>query len=291
MHPIARPRRSVLYMPGSNPRALEKALGLAADGLILDLEDAVAPDQKPAARANVVTAARGGFGPREVLIRVNALSTPWGREDLAAVATAGADGVLLPKVESVAEVREAHALLAAAGAPAGLPIWCMVETPLGVLRVAEVAAEPAVAGLVLGTSDLAKDLRCAHTPDRLPFLTAFGLTLLAGRAHGLAVLDGVHLDLADDAGLRAACQQGRDLGFDGKTLIHPKQLEAANALFAPTDAEVAHAHRIIEAHGQAVAEGRGVVLLDGRLVENLHVETAQRVLETHRRIQLLSAAA
>ncbi len=280
MHPTTRPRRSVLYMPGSNPRALEKARTLAADGLILDIEDAVAPDQKAAARDNVVAASRQGYGRREVLIRVNGLGTPWGLADLHAAANANADGVLLPKVETVEELRTASAALDAGGAPPTLPLWCMIETPLGVIRASELAAEPRVAGLVMGTSDLAKELRCAHTPGREPFFTAFGATILAGRAYGLAVLDGVHLDLEDAAGLEAACRQGRDFGFDGKTLIHPKQLEAANAVFAPAEAELAHAERVIAAFAEAEAQGRGVVLLDGRLVENLHVAVARRLLET-----------
>jgi citrate lyase subunit beta/citryl-CoA lyase len=273
-----RPRRSILYMPGSNARALEKAKSLPADGLILDLEDAVAPDAKVSARDQVRAAIQaGGYGPREVIVRVNGLATPWGHADLEAAATAGADAVLLPKVESADAVRQALAVLDGAGGPADLPLWCMMETPRAMLRAEEIAsASPRVAGLVMGTSDLAKELHAAHTALRLPMITALGLCLLAARAHGLATLDGVFLDLQDEEGFDAACRQGAELGFDGKTLIHPKQIEAANGAFAPVEEEIARARRIIEAHEQAGREGKGVVVVDGRLVENLHVAEARR---------------
>ena len=273
-----RPRRSVLFMPGSNARAREKARTLPADAVILDLEDAVAPDAKEAARAQVLAALRaGGYGHRETVVRVTALGTPWGYADLAAAATSGADAVLVPKVEGAEAVRQSLAVLDAAGAPGDLPLWCMMETPRGTLRAEEIAAaSPRVACLVMGTSDLAKELNAAHTPLRLPLLTALGLCLLAAKAHGLAILDGVHLDLQDDEGFRQACLQGAELGFDGKTLIHPRQIGPANAAFAPSEAEVAHARRIIEAHAAAAREGRGVVVVDGRLVENLHVADARR---------------
>ena len=287
-----RPRRSVLYMPGSNPRALAKARTLAADGLILDLEDAVAPDAKEEARRLVGAAlAEGGYGGRELLLRVNGLATPWGQADLAAAATAGADAVLIPKVESADMVRQVEAALVAAGAPDSLALWCMIETPRGVLRVAEIAeATPRLAGLVMGTSDLAKDLHCAHTPDRQPMVTALGLTLLAARANGLAALDGVHLDLDDELGFEAACHQGRDFGFDGKTLIHPKTIAAANRVFAPSPLELDWSRRIIAAHAEAQAEGRGVVVVDGRLVEQLHVDNARRLVDLAARIGELDAA-
>ena len=274
-----RPRRSVLYMPGANTRALEKARGLAADALILDLEDAVAPDAKPAARANIAAAiAAGGYGKRELVLRVNALGTPWGYEDLAAASRMRLDAVLLPKVESADGVRQAEAVLAAAGAPPDLALWCMMETPLGMLHAEEIAgSSPRVACLVMGTSDLAKDLHARHTRERLPMLTALGLCLLAARAFRLAVLDGVHLDLADDEGFPASCRQGRELGFDGKTLIHPKQIEAANAAFAPDAGEVEWSRRIIAAHEEAERAGKGIVLVDGKLIENLHVEDARRI--------------
>jgi citrate lyase subunit beta/citryl-CoA lyase len=271
-------RRSVLFMPASNARALDKARTLPADALIFDLEDAVSPDAKPEARRMAVAAAHaGGYAPREVVIRVNALDTPWGRDDLAAAADSSADAILLPKVESAAAVREALSALDAAGAPAGLALWCMLETPRGVLRAEAIAAGPRVAALVMGTSDLTKDLRARHTLDRLPLVTSLGLCVLAARAHGRAALDGVHLDLDDEAGFLAACRQAAAMGFDGKTLIHPRTIAGANEAFAPGPDEVARARRIIDAHADAVARGRGVVVVDGRLVENLHVEEARRV--------------
>lgn len=279
MAATARPRRSVLYMPGSNARALEKGRTLPADGLILDLEDAVAPDAKASARTTIREAiAAGGYGGRELVVRTNGLNTAWGYDDLVMAASSGADAVLLPKVESADMVRQAEAVLRANGSPDGQTIWCMMETPLGMLNAKEIAgASPKLGGLVMGTSDLAKDLHAAHTRDRLPMITSLGLCLLAARAHGLAILDGVHLDLNDDEGFAASCRQGRELGFDGKTLIHPKTIAACNEAFAPDPDEIAFAHRIIDAHAAASAEGKGVVLVDGKLVENLHVENAKRV--------------
>lgn len=274
-----RPRRSVLFMPASNARALEKARSLPADGLIFDLEDAVAPDAKRAAREGVARAlAAGNYGTRETMVRVNGLATAWGHADLVAAAGMPIDAVVLPKVESADTVRQAEAVLVQAGAPEHLAIWCMIETPRGVLRVEEIAsASLRIGGLVMGTADLTKDLRARHTPERLPLLTSFGLCLLAARACGLTILDGVHLDLADDAGFLAACRQARELGFDGKTLIHPKTIAAANAVFAPALEEVAWARRIIAAHAEAVVAGKGLVLVDGRLIENLHVQDAHRI--------------
>jgi citrate lyase subunit beta/citryl-CoA lyase len=278
MAPV-RPRRSALYVPGSNARALAKARGLPADVLLIDLEDAVAPSAKEEARRAVLEdLARGGHGPAERVVRVNGLSTPWGEADLAAAARSGADAVLLPKVEGAAGVREAERRLAGAGAPPGLAIWAMVETPRGVLGAPEIAgASPRLACLVAGTSDLVKDLGARHTPGRVEVLTALSLVVLAARAHGLAALDGVHLDLEDDAGFAAACAQGRDLGFDGKTLVHPRTIEAANRAFSPEPAEVDRARRVIAAHAEAERAGRGVVVVDGRLVEALHVEAARRL--------------
>ncbi|HEX7489046.1 MAG TPA: CoA ester lyase [Anaeromyxobacteraceae bacterium] len=272
------PRRSALYLPGSNPRALDKARGLPADVLVFDLEDAVAPAAKEAARASVLASlAAGGFGRRERVLRVNGAGTAWSAGDLAAAARSGADAVLLPKVESAGAVREAARMLENAGAPEGLVLWCMIETPRGVLAAAEIAgASPHLACLVMGTSDLVKDLGARHTPGRAEVLTSLGLVLLAARAHGLAALDGVHLDLDDAAGFEAACRQGRDLGFDGKTLIHPRTLEVANRIFAPGEGELAEARRIVAAHAAAEAAGQGVVVVDGRLVERLHVEAARR---------------
>ena len=275
-----RPRRSVLFMPASNPRALEKARALPADGLIFDLEDAVAPEAKETARTAVAAALTiGGYAPRELVVRVNPLDTVWGHADLATAATLPIDAVLVPKVENAERVRLTIDLLDVLGAPPELSVWCMIETPLGVLAAAEIAsASPRVGALVLGTSDLAKDLHAQPTRDRLPLMTALGLVLLAGRAHGRAILDGVHLDLADAEGFYAACRQGRDLGFDGKTLIHPDQIAPANAAFAPSAEEVARARRLIVAYAEADAVGKGAIRFEGRLVEVLHADEARRTI-------------
>jgi len=274
-----RPRRSALYVPGSNARALAKAGTLPADVLIVDLEDAVAPGAKEEARRAAVEAIRRGLGRAEVVLRVNALDTPWGAADLAAAAGSGADAVLLPKVEGADAVREAGRRLDAEGAPASMSLWAMVETPRGVLHAEAVASSsPRLACLVAGTSDLTRDLRARHTPGRSEVLTSLSLLVLAARASGLAALDGVHLDLDDEAGFVAACRQGRDLGFDGKTLIHPRTVLAANLEFTPGDGELALAGRIIVAHAAAQAAGQGVVVVDGRLVEGLHVAEARRLL-------------
>lgn len=275
-----RPRRSALYMPGANARALEKARALDADVLILDLEDAVAPARKSEARRLVVAAlARGGHGHRERVVRINGSGSPWEAEDLSAVASSGADAVLLPKVEDAATVRGVEAALVACHAPPALSIWAMIETPRGVLRAAEIAgASPRLGGLVAGTSDLVKDLGARHTAGRAEVLTALSLIVLAARAHGLACLDGVHLHLDDEAGFEAACVQGRDLGFDGKTLIHPRTIATANRVFGPSPAELDQARRIMVAHAEAESFGQGVVVVDGRLVEALHVAAARRLL-------------
>ncbi len=274
-----RPRRSVLYVPGSSPRSLAKARTLPCDGLILDLEDSVAPEAKETARAAVVAAlAEGGFAPREVLVRVNARGTEWFGADVPALARTRADGLVLPKVESAQDVLAATALLADSGAPPGLALWLTIETPRGVLASADLAgAHPNVAGLVAGTSDLAKELRARHVPGREPLLHALSAIVLAARAHGLAALDGVHLALDDENGFAAACRQGRDLGFDGKTLIHPRTIEAANRLFAPDPEEVEAARRLLATWRAARAAGSGVTVLDGRLVEELHALEAERL--------------
>lgn len=286
-----RPRRSVLYMPGSNSRALEKARTLAADGLIFDLEDAVAPEAKQGARQQVVETVRaGGYGKRELIVRVNSLSTPWGRDDLVAVAACGADAILLPKVESDDLIRQVLEILSDHGAPEHLAIWCMLETPRGILRAEAIAtASPRVAALVMGTSDLTKELHASTTPDRLPLLPSLGLCLLVGRAYGLAVLDGVHLNLEDEAGFADACRQAAEMGFDGKTLIHPKTLATANEVFAPSPDDVAWSRRIITAHANATAQGQGIVVVDGQLIENLHVENARRVVQLAETIAALEA--
>ena len=271
-----RPRRSVLYMPASNARALEKARELPADALILDLEDAVAPNAKAMAREQAVAAMEhGGYGPREVVIRINGSGSPWHADDLAAAAASKADAVLLPKAEGAGQVRAAAAAL-----PDGMDLWCMIETPLAILRAEEIAAaSPNTTCLVMGTSDLATDLGALHTPHREPFATALSLCLLAARAYGLAALDGVYLDLKDDPGFAAACRQGRQFGFDGKTLIHPRQVAAANKIFAPSDDDIAEADIIVTAFEQAQAAGKGVVVVNGQLVENLHVAAARRLLD------------
>lgn len=289
---IARPRRSMLYMPGANARALEKAKTLPADSLILDLEDAVAPDAKELARKQVIAAVKaGGYGRRELVIRMNSLDTGWGHEDVLALANAGAHAILIAKVESGAQVQHVEALLAEYKAPDDLALMAMIETPMGVLNAAEIArATPRMICLVMGTSDLAKDLHAGHTRERLPMLTSLGLCLLAARANRIAIVDGVHLDLADDEGFAHACRQGRELGFDGKTLIHPKQVDAANTAFAPSADEVAWSQKIIAAHAEAEAKGEGVVLVEGKLIENLHVENAHRLVALAARIAELGGA-
>lgn len=287
-----RPRRSLLFMPGSNARALVKARELAADGLIFDLEDAVAPAAKSEARAAVCAAlSAGGYGRRELIVRVNGLDTPWGRDDLAAVARCGGDAVLLPKVENGAIVRRTLDLLQEFGAPDDLEVWCMLETPRGVLRAEEIAsASTRVAALVMGTSDLTKELRARHTADRRPLLASLSHCLLVARAYGLTALDGVHLDLHDEAGFAAACRQGVELGFDGKTLIHPKTIAVANSLFAPDAAALASARKIISVHAAAMERGEGVAVVDGQLIENLHVDEARRLVALAAAISVLEAA-
>lgn len=292
MSNTARPRRSVLYMPGSNARALDKARTLPADGLILDLEDAVAPDSKELARKQVCEAvAAGGFGLRETIIRVNALSTRWGYEDIAMAAKSGADALLLPKVESADAIRHMEAIMRANGAPQSMKIWAMMETPRSVLESQRIAESTSrMECLVMGTSDLAKELDCAHTHERLPFMVSLGLCLLAARAAGLTILDGVYLDLNDETGFEFACRQGQDLGFDGKTLIHPKQVGPCNKVFTPKPEDVAWSRRIIEAHTAAAARGEGVVVVEGKLVENLHVESAHRVVDMAEAIAKMEAS-
>jgi citrate lyase subunit beta/citryl-CoA lyase len=268
-------------MPGSNSRALEKGCELAADGLILDLEDAVAPDAKELARDQVSSAIRkGGFKNREVIVRVNGLDTPWGLDDLKAVAKMGANAVLLPKVESALFIQEVEKIIVSAGAPNNLKIWCMMETPLGILHSEEIAyASDKVQALVMGTSDLAKDLHSSHTPDRLAFITSISLCILAARAAGISVLDGVYLDLEDDIGFENSCYQGREWGVDGKTLIHPKTIKQANEIFSPSAYELEWSKKIIAAHALAAERGEGIVVLDGKLIENLHVINAKRLVE------------
>ena len=277
---MTRPRRTVLYLPGSNARALEKSRTLDADSLILDLEDAVAPDAKATARDQVAAAvAAGGFGHREVLVRVNGLETGWFADDLAALAGAPPDGVLVPKVSSIIDVHTVEAALDRAGVAREVPLWAMLETPRAVLDAGElVHASDRLVGFVLGTNDLAKELRAAHVPGRAPLLPALAWCLLAVRDAGKVAIDGVYNDLDDAQGFAAECQQARELGFDGKTVIHPKQLTACNDAFTPTEDEVEAAREVIAAYEAAEAEGRGVVTVNGKLIEALHVEQAQTTL-------------
>lgn len=274
-----RPRRSVLYMPGANERALEKAKDLPADALILDLEDAVAPDAKVEARDRVcAAAASGAYGHREVTIRANGIGTPWHDDDVAAIATSGADAIVIPKVNTADDVRQVVAALESAGAPDDLDVWAMIETPTAIWNAREIAtAHDRLTGFVLGTNDLVKELQAEFVPGRQPLLSSLSLAVLGARAAGdVVVLDGVFNDLDDPDGFEAECVQGRQLGMDGKTLIHPKQLEPCNRVFAPSDEEVVNAREVIAAFEEATAQGKGVVTVNGRLIENLHVEQARR---------------
>jgi (3S)-malyl-CoA thioesterase len=269
-----RPYRSVLYIPGSKDRALEKARDLPVDAIIFDLEDAVTPDAKVEARATLAQAlAVGGYGDKVKIIRINGLDTEWGAGDVAALRDAGADVILLPKVNTADDVQALSDLLGN-----GTPIWAMIETPLAILNAGAIAAHPQLSGFVAGTNDLAKELNCRYRPDRLPLQMALQTMLMAARAHGVIAIDGVYNQFKDEDGLRAECEQGRDLGFDGKTLIHPAQVDITNAVFAPSEAEVDLARRQIAAFEEVQANGQGVAVVDGKIVENLHVETAKKIL-------------
>ena len=275
----SRPRRSVLYMPGANTRALEKAKSLPADSLILDLEDAVAPDAKAQARENIRAALVTGFGHREAVVRINGLNTQWGLDDLKAFADTKADAILLPKVESASQIREVASLLKQFNPESTMKIWAMIETPLAIFKLPEIAnSHPMLEALVLGTSDLVKDLHARHTPNRVESQTALSLSVLAARAHQLCVLDGVHLSLDDEGGLRQSCIQGRDMGFDGKTLIHPSQIALANQIFGPSLEEIDEARQRITAYEAAISSGAGIAVLNGKLVEELHIQDAKRIL-------------
>ena len=278
-----KPRRSVLYMPGANTRALGKAATLDCDGLIFDLEDAVAPDAKSAARANVVEALKtNNYGHRELIVRVNPLASEWGVEDLSAVAGLPIHGILFPKIESDDMLNAAATALvdaAAAQSQAPLPLWAMVESPLSILQLPRICAASArLAVLVLGTSDLVRELRAQHTVDRQPLAYALSAAVTAARAHGLDVLDGVHLDFRNLDSFRSSCEQGRAMGFDGRSLIHPSQIDIANEIYGYSAADVEHAERIIAVWKQAQASGLGVVELEGQLIENLHAADAERLL-------------
>jgi len=271
---MTRPFRSVLYIPGSKERALEKARDLAADAIIFDLEDAVAPEEKAAARATLARFLEEvDYAPRVRIVRINGFDTEWGRADAAAFAGhPGADAVLVPKVNSPADL---DAVAAVAG---DKPLWARMETAVGMLNAAAIAAHPRLEGMVMGTNDLGRELNSRFRADRLPMMAGLGLCLLAAKAQGRVIVDGVYNAFKDEAGLRAECEQGRDMGFDGKTLIHPAQLEIANAAFAPSADEIALAERQIAAFNAARGQGQGVAVLDGRIVENMHVATAQGIL-------------
>jgi citrate lyase subunit beta/citryl-CoA lyase len=276
-----RPRRSVLYMPGSNPRALEKARELPADGLILDLEDAVAPEAKLQAREAVVKAVDRGFGEREVLVRINGLDTRWWVEDIDAAASARPDAVLVPKVSSPRQLQDLAARLVDMGTDPHVRVWAMMETPLAMLNVRDIAAaaldsETRLAGFVMGTNDLAKDTRARLVPGRAPMLPWLMNCLAAARAYGLDILDGVYNDISDAEGFAAECRQAHDLGFDGKTLIHPRQIEPCNQAFSPTPEEVESARKMIAAFDLPENENKGVIQVDGRMVERLHADMARR---------------
>ncbi|MEX2549255.1 MAG: CoA ester lyase [Nitriliruptoraceae bacterium] len=281
-----RPRRTALYLPGENARALEKAAGLPADVVVLDLEDSVTPEAKGAARRRVAEAVRAeGFGHREVLVRVNGLETPWFHDDMAAIAPTGPDGILVPKVSRPSDVHAVEDALDLAAPPADTMLWAMLETSRAVLDATSlVSASSRLVGFMLGTNDLARELRAVHVPGRGPLLPAIAWCLLAVRDAGKVVIDGVFNDLDDHDGFAAECQQARELGFDGKSVIHPRQLEVANAAFTPGAEEVEHAREVIAAFDEATTAGRGVVTVRGRLVENLHVEEARRLLALAERI-------
>jgi citrate lyase subunit beta/citryl-CoA lyase len=274
-----RPRRSVLYMPAANERALEKAKTIPADALILDLEDAVAPDAKQVARVNAVAAARSGeYGNKEITIRCNGLMTPWGASDIAAAATSGAAAVVIPKVNSHAYLEEIERLLDDAGAPAEMTIWAMIETPTAILDARSIAHHARVNVLVMGNNDLAKELRTGVLPERSPLLPALSIALLAAREAGKVILDGVYNDVKDPDGFLTEARQGKAMGFDGKTLVHPSQVDPANEVWAPSADEIEFSERVIAAFDEAQAEGRGVITVDGRMIEHLHVQNAQRIL-------------
>lgn len=268
-----RPYRSVLYIPGSNARALDKARGLAADAIIFDLEDAVAPDTKDEARATLrAELDAGGYGNRTKLVRINGFDSPWGNADIQAFRNAGIDGVLLPKVNSAYDIETLADMMS------DVAIWAMMETASGVLNAKEIAAHPRLAGIVMGTNDLVKELGARPGPDRAEIMTALQLSLIAARADGVPIVDGVYNAFKDEDGLRRECEQGRDLGFDGKTLIHPAQVAIANEVFAPSEADLDLAHRQIAAFEEAESAGKGVAVVDGKIVENLHVVTARALI-------------
>ena len=289
----ARPRRSCLYMPGANAKALEKAKTLPADVLLLDLEDSVAPEAKTDARAQVAAAVKaGGYGRREIIIRVNALTTPWGRDDIVAAGGARPDGILAPKVESGEQVRALDVEMTKAGFSADASLWVMIETPRAILSLAEIAAAASGTRLsvfVMGLNDLAKETRARAGASRAAFYAPMSLAVTAARAGGLTVIDGVYNDIADAAGFEAECRQGLEFGFDGKTLIHPSQIDVCNEVFAPTAEEISRARAVIEAFALPENAGKGVIKVDGRMTELLHLEQAKQVVAVVEAIESLKA--
>jgi len=287
-----RPRRSALYMPASNAKAIEKARSLPCDTVILDLEDAVAPEAKESARAQAVEAIRqGGFGRREMVIRCNGLDTPWGADDLAAAAQAGPHAILVPKVNDAADIAAYDAAIAAA--PAVTRLWAMIETCRSVFKLEEIAAASRTSRLstwVMGVNDLAKEMGARQTAGREPFVAALGLSVAAARAYGLNILDGVYNDLDDDTGFEAMCQQGVDFGFDGKTLIHPRQIEICNRMFSPSTAEIAFARAVVAAFALPQNAGQGALRVDGRMAERLHLAQAEQLLAVADAIAATQAA-
>lgn len=286
-----RPFRSVLYIPGSKDRALDKARTLATDAIIFDLEDAVTPDEKGNARRLLAdTLQTLDYGPRAKMVRINALDTEWGAADLDVIAAARPEAILLPKVNSAADIEALAHRLDARPETAETRIWAMMETPMGILNAASIATAPRMAGFIMGTNDLAKELNCRFRADRLPMLMALQTCLMAARAGGIVAIDGVYNAFKDDEGLHAECEQGRDMGFDGKTLIHPAQLDIANVVFAPDAAAIDLAQRQIAAFDEATAKGLGVAVVDGKIVENLHIVTARGVLARAEAIKRLEEA-
>ncbi|MGR3580459.1 MAG: HpcH/HpaI aldolase/citrate lyase family protein [Sagittula sp.] len=271
MDMATRPFRSVLYIPASKERALEKARSMPVDAIIFDLEDAVAPEEKPAARATLAEALKTSYGQRTRIVRINGLDTEWGLDDAKAAAAMDCDAILLPKVETTSQLDRLAEIT-------DKPLWAMMETPMGMLNARDIGAHPRLQGMVMGTNDLAKELNARVRADRLPMITGLGLCVLAAKAFGKVIVDGVYNAFKDDEGLAAECAQGRDLGMDGKTLIHPAQVDITNAAFAPDEKEIDLARRQIEAYEEAKAQGQGVAVVDGKIVENLHVETAKKTL-------------
>lgn len=288
-----RPRRSCLYMPGANAKALEKAKGLPADVVIFDLEDAVAPEAKPEARVAVAAAlTAGGYGQREIVVRVNALTTPWAGDDITVAVAAKPHAVLVPKINTAADVIAADRALSQAGAAPDMALWAMIESPRAILEIHAIASASASTRLttfVMGTNDLAKEMRCLQTADRAPFLTALSMSVMAARAYGLTAIDGVYNDIPNMEGFEAICRQGVALGFDGKTLIHPSQIDVCNAVFAPPAEEIAYAKAVIAAFADPANAGKGVLKVDGKMTELLHLDIAKRVVAVADAIEALQA--